>query len=284
MNRKTKVTAAVLSLFIAFSVSGCSEQYKIERMVWNAEKTAEPIFVNQAMVSAFEFRRAISKFQRIVEISPGTEYGINAQLRIGELYTIRELYDDARAMYDEIISSYKDKPELVALAVFKKGQAYEKEGNWPKAVEAFDLIMKDFEKTSQSLSTPLYIARYYAQKGEKKEAQQAYSKAADYYQSLADKYKNTRAALLAENLIVRTYMEEEDWSSAVGYINRLDKKYKLGPDTLLVLAKIYQNKLNNISMAKSIYERILNTYSDKEQIVKSVTRELDALENSAGKK
>ncbi|MFH1421828.1 MAG: tetratricopeptide repeat protein [Planctomycetota bacterium] len=280
----SRVSTSVLKMITVFSivlllvaVPGCSEQYRIERMVWTAERTAEPIFTNEGMVSTFEFDDAVSKFEKIREKSPDSQYAVNARLRIADLYTVQKSFDKARVVYEKLIMSNEKKPELAALCIFKKGQTYELGGNWAEALKTFNIILTQYKKTSQSLSVPLYIARYYVKNDEKRSAQQAYAAAINFYQSIADEYKNTKAALLAENLVVRTYMEQEDWNSAVSFISKLDKKYKLGPDTLMVLAKIYQNKLDNVKLAKATYERILKDFSDKEQIVEAVKKEMEAL-------
>jgi len=276
-----KVITFFSLLLLLSATSGCSEQYTMERMVWNAERIAEPVFANEGMVSTFEFNNAVSKFEKIIKRSPDSQYAKNAQLRIADLYVIRKSFEKAREVYDDIISSNKKDPELVALCIFKKGQTYELDNNWAQALKTFNIILSKYDKTSQSLFVPLYIARYYVKKGEKKSAHQAYKAAVSFYQNIADEYKNTKAALLAENLIVRTYMEQEDWNAAVAYINKLNKIYRLGPDTLMLLARIYQNKLGNISLAKATYERILKDFSDKEQIVKTVTQELERLEKTS---
>ncbi|MFH1093354.1 MAG: tetratricopeptide repeat protein, partial [Candidatus Omnitrophota bacterium] len=277
----SRASTGILKVVTYFSIAllisalpGCSEQYRMERMAWNAERTAEPIFTNQGMVSTFEFDNAVSKFEKIIEKSPDSQYALNAKLRIADLYSAQKSYDKARAVYDKIITSNEKNPELVALSLFKNGQTYELEGNWAMALKTFNIILADYDKTSQSLEVPLYIARYYVKNNKKAAAQQAYAAAINFYQNIADTYKNTKAALLAENLIVRTYMEQEDWNSAVAFISKLDKKYKLGPDTLMVLAKIYKNKLDNVKLARATYERILKDFPDKEKIVELVKQEM----------
>lgn len=272
-----KITTVFAIVVMLGAVSGCSEQYTMERMVWNAERKAEPIFTNQGMVSTYEFNAAVAKFEKIIEKSPHSQYAINAQLRIADLYSVQKSYNQARAVYDKIISSSRKKPELAALCVFKKGQTFELEGNWNQALKTFDIILDNYDKTSYSLSVPLYIARYYVKNDEAAAARQAYASAISFYKGIANEYKNTKAALLAENLIVRTYMEQEDWNAAVAFIIRLDNKYKLGPDTLMVLAKIYQNKLSNIKLARSTYERILKDFPTKEKIVEVVKKEMENL-------
>ncbi|MFH1283900.1 MAG: tetratricopeptide repeat protein [bacterium] len=272
-----KAISCFSAALLLLAVPGCSEQYRMERMAWNAERTAEPIFANEGMVSTFEFDKAVSKFEKIIEKSPDSQYALNSKLRIADLYSVHKSYDKARAIYDKIIISNEKNPELVALSLFKNGQTYELEGNWGMALKIFNVILADYDKTSQSLEVPLYIARYYVKNNKKAAAQQAYIAAINFYQTIADTYKNTKAALLAENLIVRTYMEQEDWNSAVAFLNKLDKKYKLGSDTLMVLARIYQNKLNNVKLAKATYERILKDFPDKEKIVELVKQEIENL-------
>lgn len=280
----SRVSTNLLKIIICFSIillvstlPGCSEQYRMERMAWHAERTAGPIFTNEGMVSTFEFNNAVSKFEKIIEKTDNQQYIINAQLRIADLYRVQKTFDKAREVYDNLISSNEKNSELVALSIFKKGQTYELEGNWAQALKTFNIILNKYDKTRQSLSVPLYIARYYVKNDEKRSAQQAYEAAINFYQSIADEYSNTKAALLAENLVMRTYIEQSKWKEAVSYINKLDKKYKLGLDTLLLLGQIYQNKLNDLVKAKEIYNRILEEYPNEEMVVKTVKKELEAL-------
>ena len=63
-------------------------------------------------------------------------------------------------------------------------------------------------------------------------------------------------------MVIRTYIEMEEWQSAVMFIEQLETKYRLGPDTLFILGKIYDDRLKDTVKARATYERIIATWPD----------------------
>ncbi|MFH1459045.1 MAG: tetratricopeptide repeat protein [Candidatus Omnitrophota bacterium] len=277
---KNLIRRCALSVVLALSLgvlnSGCIQQYTVERMLWQANKAAEPIFINQGSVPSYEFNRVIALFDKVIEKVPGSSYALKSKLRKASLFISQNSYEKAFKIYDDVVTEYKEQKEICARVIFLKGQACEKQGLWDKALEFFNQILLEYEKTQKSLAVPLYIARYYSENGQDSQAQQAYLGAVMYFQSIADKYPNTKGAVLCENLIVRTYLEMGTWGKAAEYIEQLDGKYKLGPDTLLVLARIYDNKVKDPVRAKQIYQRILENYP-KHKIIEAVKKDMKKL-------
>ena len=256
----------IFIIFVSCFTCGCGQQYQIERMVWQAEKVARSVFINKGEVSPYEFSKALAAFEKVIEAAPNTQHALNASFKIAQLYTLKKEFDIARREYDKIIESHQGRFEVQALAMFEKGQTYEKAEDWPTALVIFKAIMDKHYLTQQGISVPLYIARYYVDKGEFDRAIVAYQDARDHYKSIIGKHPKTKAVLLCENLIVRTYMEQQDWQAAADYLHQLDEQYSLGIDTLLILAKLYENKLNLQEEALKIYERIVKDFSDHKAI------------------
>jgi tetratricopeptide (TPR) repeat protein len=259
---KFKFLSIALALIGLFSCSGCSEQYKMERMVWHADRAAKPIFINEGAVPTYEFNRVLDKYKKIINAKPGSNFALDAQFKIAKLYIANNSFDLARLEYDAIIATHKENKELSANTLFLKGQSYEVENKWPEALKIYNQVIEQYDKTSQSLSVPLYIARYYMKNQDSVAAIKAYQTAITYFQKIADAYPNTKASLLCENLIVRAYMEMNSWDDALAYIENLDKKYKLGPDTLMVMAQIYKEKLNDPVKTQAVYDRILQEFPE----------------------
>lgn len=278
MIRKSK-NHNLISLLLLVSVlaPGCSEQYMIERMLWQAQKAAQPIILNEGDASPYEFERAISLYNKVIEKSTASNYALTAYFKIADLYILKKSFDKARDIYDNIEKSHQGRQELCALALFSKAQTYEKENNWTEALKTFNQILAKYSKTRESLNVPIYIAHYYLKAEDRVSAQEAYEKAREYYERKISEYPNTQFSLLSENYILRTYLEQENWNKAVEYINILDKKYKLGSDTLLVLAGIYKNKLNDKEKAKETYKRFLTDFPQN-RLETLVKKEIEQLE------
>lgn len=259
---KLKFLIVGLAVGSVFTCGGCSEQYKMERMVWHADQAARPIFINEGAVPSYEFNRVTDMYRKIIAAKPDSGFALDSKFKIAKLCIAQKDFDLARLEYDQVIESYKDNQELAANALFLKAQSYELENKWPEALKLFDQIIKQYDKTAQALSVPMYIARYYMKNQDTVQAVRAYKSAIDHYQKIADTYPNTKVSLLCENMIVRSYMEMSSWQDALDYIESLDKKYKLGPDTLMVMANIYKDKLNDPVKMQAIYNRILEQFPE----------------------
>jgi tetratricopeptide (TPR) repeat protein len=265
------IGVALNSLFV---FSGCSEQYKMERMVWHADQEAKPILINEGGVPSYEFNRVLELYKKIIDAKPGSGFAVDAQFKIAKLYIANNSFDLARQEYDSIINNYKENQELAATALFLKAQSYEQEKKWPEALKLFEQILNQYAKTGKALEVPMYVARYYMKNQDTVAAVKAYQSAIAYYQKMADTYPNSKASLLCENLIVRAYLEMSAWQDALNYIDSLDKKYKLGPDTLMVMAQLYKEKLNDPVKAQVIYDRILKDFPDS-KMAKSIKHAWD---------
>ncbi|MBI4846018.1 MAG: tetratricopeptide repeat protein [Candidatus Omnitrophica bacterium] len=264
---KTMAEKNIIFLFLCvIFIAGCSSEYQMERLVWQANKAAEIVFMTDGAVSPYEFDKAILFQEKIIKNAPESEYGLNARFAIAKLYVVKKSFDKAREVYDKILESFPEKHDICALALFSKGQVFELEGNWTQALIIFNEIISNYSKTRQGVIVPLYIARYYVKNKDQQAAAAAYNSARSYYKSVAKEYQRAKAGLLAENLIIRTFIEEGNWKSAVDYIEELDTKYKLGVDTLVILAQIYKNKLNDMEKALKILDRISKEFPDFKKI------------------
>jgi tetratricopeptide (TPR) repeat protein len=255
-------------------------------MMFQADKAAKPILANEGGVPSFELNRVVGMYEAIIGSKPGSGYSVNARFKIAGLYAADKSFDLSREQYDYIIKTYANNAELVASALFEKGRTYEIENNWTEALRQFNIIIKDYEQTSLALKVPLYIARYYMQKEDTVKAVKSYQAAIDYFQKISEKYPNTKGSLLCENLVVKAYVEMGAWQEALNYLYSLEKKYKLGPETLLVMARIYKEKLDDQTKKQEIYDQILKEFPDSQAagvIKKEIEMENETPEQKAAR-
>ncbi|RKY35684.1 MAG: hypothetical protein DRP78_05265 [Candidatus Omnitrophota bacterium] len=281
MENKVKFISSFFNLLI-ISISlifacGCSQQYKLERLVYQADRYSETIFINQGSASSYEFEHARQLYEHIVQKVPQTKYAINAQFKIAQLYLFEKLFSEACDMYEEIAANAEYDNDQKAAALFLQAKAYEKSGDWHKALEIFEKVRITYPKTLQSLNIPLYIARYYIKESKNESAAKAYAEAITYYQNIADQYKGTKICAMCEHLIVEAYLEQKDWQGVIAYVNQLDLKYGLAPDSLLLLAAVYVEELHNKEKGLEIYKRILEDFPEHKliEIVKQKIQEIE---------
>ncbi|MBU4306106.1 MAG: tetratricopeptide repeat protein [Candidatus Omnitrophica bacterium] len=277
----SKKTIRFLALITVLMLSGCGQQYMLERMIWQADKMAENILASSDTAAPYVYNKTVALYETVIAKTQDPQLLLNAQFKLGKLHTAQKSFDKARDIYDKIFISHQGRQEVSALALFSKGQTFELEGKWPEALAIFDEIIKKYRNTAQGLNVPLYIARYYGGKDDPVAARAAYARAVSYYEGIAQEYPNTKIALLAYNLIVRTYVEQNDWQGAVRYIEGLDAKYSIGPETLFVLGGIYSKRLDNPGAALATYKKILERFPDFANKAQ-VEKEIEQLSNGGG--
>ena len=94
-----------------------------------------------------------------------TIYAKEAQLMLGNLYSLRKNYTQARLEYQKAICPNK---ELSAQAEATIAKTYELEGNWDKALTIYKSVIQDYPLTSTGFFIPMYLTNHVQQLKAKK--------------------------------------------------------------------------------------------------------------------
>ena len=141
------------------------------------------------------------------------------------------------------------KPQNVADGYYLSALCYEKEGNWEKALNQFDLIRATFPGSNKSFEAALYVANHYKKKSQKTLADRAFAEAEDYIEKFTNP-ETAGAPLASKSLdyLARCYIEQEDYNKAIETLTTLHERYPKRPQGKLAprqIADLYENKLDN---------------------------------------
>ncbi|MCM8812435.1 MAG: tetratricopeptide repeat protein [Candidatus Omnitrophica bacterium] len=253
---------AAITVILGMTVCGCGDQYINERLLWMADRAAKPVLAREASGPSYLTNRAVALYEKVIERDKQSRYALDARLKIGKLYLKAQEYERARRIYDDVVAVYPDNKEAQAVALFEKAVVYEEQGQWAQALIVFNEILQNYDQTLRSFTVPQYIAQYYVRQKDEPSAKKAYALAVDYYEKIIGKYPNSKAAMTAENFIIRIYMDLDKPAEAVARLEKIGQTYRLGPDALLVLAGLYQEKLHNTEKARQTYQTLVQSYPE----------------------
>ncbi len=254
-----------LSIAILLPLAGCdSGIYSAEKRFWHASKAYNALMKNLEKASASDYQKVIDAYREITIRYPMWPNSAQAQFGIGQLYAIQNNLPKAREEFAVILKDYTANVDMCATVLFIIAVIYEKEDDWAKAQETLNKITSDYSNTGTAFQVPVHIAEYYKSKGQTAEAETAYAAALDKYKSMIKNSPKTYGALIALDLAMTCYSDQEKWNDALEYLGGLAHDYPdtlLAPKSLFITGAIYQEKLNQPQKALEYYREITDKYS-----------------------
>ena len=238
------------------------------------------------------FDRALSLFNQLITIYPGSVLEEEAQFNIamcykgqgdfnnalaqlenlkielgrssifakvlyasGEIYYEQQDYENARIEFTNVVD-YGD-PEYAPSASFGVAQAYFKETKYEKAIEAYQKVIDQYSDTQAGQEAAFFIAQPYAELERYDEAIAVLDKAIEAYPN---------------NKLVRS------WKSYIGEVARAGKDTARAIETYQELANDPNNSYDNRLSAQYLIGEIYEEIGDIEQAIDAYEKQLDANE------
>ncbi len=112
---------------------------------------------------------AFRLFERLHKDLSQSRYWADATCRLAERAADQKNIDRAAALFDEILAAKAD-PQVREYALFLRGQVAMTQGDWPKAREAFETLVKQFSESRKRSAAEFLIAEAYYRQGDFAEA------------------------------------------------------------------------------------------------------------------
>jgi len=248
---------------IIILLTGCRQEYRLERMYYYANKDYMEILKNPFQTNKDQIDDVIAEFDRIININPEWDGIGNVRYAIAHLYFLKRDFGKAKAKFKKIISDFPYQIGMCIQAKFFIGVCYEQEGKWDKALATFEKIMKDYPLAQLSIELPHYIAQYYQRHKKYHQAEDILRNAITNYESMISTYPYERKLIIVlEDVILHTYKELDDWDGVINTLQKIAIKYHKtdrGAEALYRLAKTYESK-NKIEKAIELYKQFIKDY------------------------
>lgn len=257
MKRTISVLILILAaVYMILAILGRGDEYAAEKLFYRAMSANEKIVINPDVAPPKLLASVERGLQRILEKYPKTNTAKSAQMALVEFYIFRKKYDEALSVLNAIIGTENQNVSVLSRAHFIKGLVYEKQDKWNDAIDEYVILRDNFTDTALGLQMPLYIGRYYSEKGSPAEAQQAYSEAVNFYDRLQRENRGKVMGYAAETLLSQAYIAIQNYEEAGRVVEDIIKTYPTQQafmQELPIVEMIFVNVLKRPEKAIEIY-------------------------------
>jgi tetratricopeptide (TPR) repeat protein len=269
----------VLAVYIIFSVVSAGGEYAAEKIFYRAMKANAKITANPNVVPPKLIEYVETNLKDILKKYPKTDVARAASITLAEIYIYNKRYDDALSTSDSIIKTYSSAPAILSTAHFLKGQVYEKQDKWAKALKEYNIVRNNYTDTVLGIHMPLYVAKYYAGKGRDADARQAYSEAVLFYGKLEKVNSRKMLGYTASKLLIQVYMDTGNYEEAGRVLEETINNYRSGitlEQLLPQVENVFVIKLKQPDKAIEIYKSIKEKFKD-ERLNKFLDKKIAAI-------
>jgi tetratricopeptide (TPR) repeat protein len=256
----------LIGAFVLFSVLGSQGDYAIEQKAWKIHKQYLDILKDPSVIPDKTFDQVITGYKKIIERYPQSKMTPRLHFLIGRVHFLKKDYEAARRKFREIITIYPDKPEIQAEALGAVAATYEAQENWPQAKKTYDDIVLKYPLTRAGLGVPIYIANYYKNKNDYRQAMDSYEKAIRQYQLIAREHPDSHLEYSALHYLSNCYLVQKRWSEAVQILGKILQKYgkpeymniKTADTVIKTINVVCAYQLKDYGAATKIYQDIID--------------------------
>ena len=194
-------------------------------------------------------------------------------------YIFNKKYDKALSALDVIIKKNDGDRTMLSNAHFLKGNVYEKQNRWGKALTEYKILRDKYKDTPLGFQIPIYIGDHYSKEGNEIEAARAYNEAVIFYGEIEKQNKGKGLGYLASTFLADSYMRLNKYEEAGKVVEDTIGNYPSKMTYLQYLPKvelIYVKKLQKPDKAIEIYNKVKEKATDK-SIKEFLDKKIEAL-------
>ncbi len=261
------------------------DDFAAEKMLWKADRQFAKMVKSTESFPDQAFERLAGQYRAVITRFPDSKFTPQTHIILGRVYLIKKDYEKAKEIFSSICPKFPNNRNICALAMVSVGKVQEAQGNWEEAEKIYKEMIQKYPQTEEGLSGPLYIAKYYENKGNQPQATLAYNNAIIHYREMlnSDPSKNLEFKLLG--LLSNCYMSAKRWNQALDALSLSLRKYP-HPQTAEPILKsiniISLTQLKDKQRAINLYQDILdeNPKHPLAQILKQMIEKLDVVEEA----
>ncbi len=252
------ILAVVFVLGLLMDING---GYEHERVLWQIHNDFQKMVDHPQSTPDRAILNIIGRYEKFIFKYPKSPLAPKAQLAMGKIYVFRNDHPKAREIFKQIIENYSYNTEVVAQAQFAIGKSYEDEDDWPNAYTQYKAIIRDYPLTFIGFSVPFYIGQHYAARGPKKQADDAFGEAAEFYQNIAANHPGVPMEYAALRMLTACRLAQGKWTDAFYTAKRLMFQYPSAPtlfDTVKLIKDICEKNMNDSSCTVDTYTEFMH--------------------------
>lgn len=270
-----KVRFVLMPILALLVFGGCRENYKAEKLFWQATKKYEQAGVAEMQnASIADLKPVTDAFLKVVEAYPATPKGVESLTAITKIYASHKHYAAARESLATIMELSEKEPVLTR-AIFQTAQLYEAEGNWEAAEEKLWVLCEDWQLNPLGLKAGIKILSHYQQQPDGKDALKAAGeRVLGVWEKLLEDLGPIKKSADVSRFIAKAHLMLGEWQEARDILYKAATEF---PDyerseVYLINAAELSAANNELGRAADIYKAFLSSYPKSAEYVNVVLR------------
>lgn len=255
--------AALIGIFILFSLFDWRGNYRAEQIIWRANKKLSKVINTPETTPDKTFEDITNEFRKAIKDFPNYPQRARVQIQMGGVYMAKKDFAKARQVFEQVFKDYPTNDIFKSEALVAIGKTYEQEGSWLKAETTYRKVISDYPLTENGLTMPLYLGNVYKQRGAREKAVNAYKDAAVYYGKMAEQNRGKPIEFRAMQLLADSYLALEDWNKGVESLGNLLLAFPGSPaigQTVQAINIVAVIQLKDYDKAQAIHESFMKKY------------------------
>ncbi|MBC7329624.1 tetratricopeptide repeat protein [bacterium] len=222
------------------------------------------MFIAWAYADKREYEKAGVIFLSIANAFPGSEVGMEALLRVGDMFFKAGKTDDAINIYNKFIKQYPNDEGTIS-AMMNLAWCYAQKEDYERAAQTFKMIADNFPRSEQAPEALLRAGDMFSKAGKMDEAIKA-------YQDFVDKYPNDPQVPSALMNVAWRYSDKKDYAKSAEIFRKVADKYpnsEVAKEALLRAGDMF-SKAGKHEDAIKAYQKFAQKYPDDEQVSKAL--------------
>ena len=253
----------MLFIFVFLTLLSFRGDYCAERELWGIDRKLIFIAAHQESTPDYIINQLIGRYKAFAKIHNRSKFSQSAQRMIGNLYSLRKNYSQARLEFQKAVGPDN---ELSAQAEFAIAKTYELEDRWDKALLTYRDIIQYYPDTNFGFSVPIYLTDHLVTSGNQKDyTDRAYADALSFYQMIAIKNPKSKLEYNALKMVALCQLNLKDWSGTVKTMGDLILKYPRGKsiqEAVSAINMLCVTKLHDYDLGINIYGQFIQKYPD----------------------
>ncbi len=264
-NKQRPRGVALCVLLITIMLSGCSSQYRAERLYWQAGQEAKGILNARALeeLSSVDLQSIIAAYRRVIDECPLENLSAESHFSIAQIYAMEGRYQEAQQELVTVMHNFSRNVKIASRAQFMLGNFYEKQNNWPAALAEYEKLIDQYPLNDISLRAPMHIVQYYERNKDDIAAEKAHDFAIKHYNKLIEEYDGTSVAANLKSYLALAHLSRKEWADAADVWQAIAEENvntEVGAKSILAAGQVYTQRIKDLEKAIEVYEDFIEQY------------------------
>ena len=233
----------LVGIFVALTFVGKKGGHDAEKVLWDLNQEFNKFAADPKASPENAYVSLGEKYVEFLEKYPDAEVTPGAHIVYARLMVLKEDFEKAIDIYNDIISKYPENKSVNLEALLELARVQIVMKNDLGVLDTYQRVIASHPTSEVGLKTPLLVAQFYLDRKQDNLMNKAFDEAVVHYKKLVDEEKGSVAGFYALQYLSVCYIAQKNWEGALETYEQSLVEYSdlnvWTPDSLLKLLRAF---------------------------------------------